>query len=476
MYGRRAAPRCPWIAGQAYPFEVSSPTTGVSAGQALRAAEVLRVTYPEADCELDFANPLQLLIATVLSAQCTDKRVNAVTPALFDRYPDAAAFAGADTDELEELIRTTGFYRAKARNIQGLAGQLCARFGGEVPAELDALVTLPGVGRKTANVVLGYAFGIPGITVDTHVGRVARRLGWTSQTDPVKVEQDLMQLLPQPDWTMVSQDLIWHGRRCCVARKPRCGQCPLATLCPSAEGATDAAETLPVAKKPKPAPKRRSSGALLAIAAVFMVTACSAADGNIAGERVSTTATTQTDGAATTSPRDPALAALIIAAGLAPCPDSDRTAVAIEPIGRVGGGLPVLTLPCLGDGPDVVLSGLRGTPMLINIWASWCPPCIAEMPYLAQAARDHSDELLVLGIDVQDRPGSALDLAAALDIGFASVSDPGFDIRAPLVIPGPPVTFFVDADGVIQGRQDGAFPTQQALAEQLSSYLGIDPA
>lgn len=203
--------------------------------QARRVAKVLRETYPEADCELDFTSPLELLIATVLSAQCTDVRVNSVTPALFARFPDAAAYAGADLVELEELIRPTGFYRAKARSIQGIAAHLCDRFGGEVPARLDDLVTLPGVGRKTANVVLGYAFGIPGITVDTHVSRVSRRLGWTEHTDPVRIEHDLNELFPRKSWTVLSQDLIWHGRRCCVARKPRCGDCSVQRWCPAAE-------------------------------------------------------------------------------------------------------------------------------------------------------------------------------------------------------------------------------------------------
>ncbi len=212
---------------KAYSFEVSSAAT------CDLVAQVLRQTYPEADCELDFTTPLELLVATVLSAQCTDQRVNAVTPGLFARYPDAPAFAGADLTELEELIRPTGFFKTKARHINGIAQELCSRFGGEVPDRLDDLITLPGVGRKTANVVLGYAFGIPGITVDTHVGRVARRLGWTDNTDPVRVEHDLMDLFEAKDWTIVSQDLIWHGRRCCVARKPRCEQCPVSQWCPA---------------------------------------------------------------------------------------------------------------------------------------------------------------------------------------------------------------------------------------------------
>lgn len=208
--------------------------------RARRVARVLRETYPQADCELDFTTAWELLAATVLSAQCTDKRVNAVTPKLFDRYPDVADIAAAESTELEEIIRPTGFFRAKAASLQGMATAICEQFDGEVPDRLEDLITLPGVGRKTANVVLGYAYDIPGITVDTHVGRLARRLGWTEQTDPVAIERDLMALFPRKDWTVVSQDLIWHGRRCCHARKPACGACPVARWCPSfGEGPTD---------------------------------------------------------------------------------------------------------------------------------------------------------------------------------------------------------------------------------------------
>jgi endonuclease-3 len=208
-----------------------------------RVAAIVRALndqYPDVRCELDFTTPLELLTATVLSAQCTDLLVNKVTPGLFASYPTAAALAGAGLPELEELIRPTGFFRQKAATLQGIGRQLCDRFGGEVPARLDDLVALPGVGRKTANVVLGEAFGIPGIAVDTHVLRVARRLEWTAQTDPVKVEQDLMALLPIAEWTRVSQLIIWHGRRRCHARKPACGACSLASWCPSfGEGPTD---------------------------------------------------------------------------------------------------------------------------------------------------------------------------------------------------------------------------------------------
>ena len=188
---------------------------------------------------MDFSTPLELLVATVLSAQCTDKRVNLVTPRLFARYPDAAAYAAADREELESIIQPTGFFRAKAASIQGIAQALCDRFGGDVPDRLDDLVTLPGVGRKTANVVLGNAFATPGIAVDTHVGRLSRRLGWSTHDDPEKVEADLMALFPRADWTDISHRLIFHGRRCCHARRPACGACPISQWCPAyGEGPT----------------------------------------------------------------------------------------------------------------------------------------------------------------------------------------------------------------------------------------------
>jgi endonuclease III len=213
---------------------------------------VLAQTYPEANIELDFETPLQLLVATILSAQSTDKRVNSVTPVIFARYPDAAAYASADRAELEELIMPTGFFRAKTDTLIKLGGALTERFDGEVPARLVDLVTLPGVGRKTANVVLGYAFGIPGITVDTHVGRLARRFGWTVQLDPDKVEMDIAALFPKKDWTQLCQNLIWHGRRCCHARNPACGACPVARWCPSyGEGETNPVKAAKMIREPR---------------------------------------------------------------------------------------------------------------------------------------------------------------------------------------------------------------------------------
>jgi endonuclease-3 len=194
--------------------------------------QTLAGLYPDAVTALRHENPLQLLVATILSAQCTDARVNLVTPALFARYRTAADFATADQGELETIIKSTGFFRNKARNIIGCGKALVERFGGEVPRTLEELASLPGVGRKTANVVLGDAFDTPGITVDTHVGRLSRRLGWTKHTDPVKVERVLMTLIPQADWTAVSHRLILHGRQVCHARNPKCDACPLAANCP----------------------------------------------------------------------------------------------------------------------------------------------------------------------------------------------------------------------------------------------------
>jgi endonuclease III len=210
--------------------------------RARKMNRILAELYPDAITELDFTSPYELIVATVLSAQTTDKRVNAVTRTLFAKYPDPAALAAADRAELETLIQPTGFFRAKTDALLKLAQALCDNFGGEVPGRLDDLVTLPGVGRKTANVVLGNAFGVPGITVDTHFGRLARRFRWTAETDPVKVEHAVGALFPKRDWTALSHHLIWHGRRICHARKPACGACPLARLCPSfGEGPTDPA-------------------------------------------------------------------------------------------------------------------------------------------------------------------------------------------------------------------------------------------
>jgi endonuclease III len=201
--------------------------------RARKMDKILAETYPDAHCELDFENPFQLLIATVLSAQTTDVRVNLTTPALFAKYPTPDDLAAANPEDVEGILKPTGFFRAKTRSVMGLSAAIRDRFGGEVPRRLKDLVTLPGVGRKTANVVLGNAFGVPGITVDTHFHRLSRRFGWTTEEDPVKIEFAVGELFPKKDWTMLSHRLIWHGRRTCHARKPACGACSIAKLCPS---------------------------------------------------------------------------------------------------------------------------------------------------------------------------------------------------------------------------------------------------
>jgi endonuclease-3 len=221
------------------------PAVETPLGLVRRARKIDRIlaeTYPDAKAELDFDNPFECLVVTVLSAQTTDKRVNAVRPTLFAAFPDAKAMAAADREVLEQIVGPLGFFRAKTDALLKLSAMLVEKHGGEVPDTLEALVKLPGVGRKTANVVLGNAFGKPGITVDTHFGRLARRFGFTTETDPVKVEHAVGVLFPKRDWTMLSHHLIWHGRRICHAQKPACGACPVARLCPSyGAGPTDPA-------------------------------------------------------------------------------------------------------------------------------------------------------------------------------------------------------------------------------------------
>jgi len=227
MAKKRAAPKAAKKAAGKRPAARPAPVA--------ETMKRLKAAYPEAACTLDFSGRLQLLVATVLSAQCTDARVNRVTPALFRKYPDAAAFADAPQEELEEDIRSTGFYRNKAKAIRGACRKIVDEHGGEVPSTMDDLVALPGVGRKTANVILGNTGGEPGgVVVDTHVGRLARRLGWSQETDAEKVERDLNALLPGKDWVRVGHELILHGRRICTARAPKCAACPLNDLCPSA--------------------------------------------------------------------------------------------------------------------------------------------------------------------------------------------------------------------------------------------------
>ncbi len=215
------------------------PTRKRASNKKQRALEILvrlKRLYPDATCSLNYETPVQLLVATILSAQCTDERVNMVTPELFRRFPTAEAMASAPPEEIEALVRSTGFYRNKAKNIQGACCMIVSQFDGQVPKRMEELLTLPGVARKTANVVLAHAFGInAGVTVDTHVKRLTNRLGLTEHEDPVKIERDLMKLLPQPDWENWSIRLIYHGRQVCTARNPACDRCELADLCPSVD-------------------------------------------------------------------------------------------------------------------------------------------------------------------------------------------------------------------------------------------------
>jgi endonuclease-3 len=208
---------------------------GSPAERAPEIVKKLKKAYPDAKCELNFRTPLELLVATILSAQCTDAKVNQVAPALFKKYPDAQAYAKASSSELERMIRSTGFYRNKARSIQNCCMQLLIEHGGKVPEDMDALTKLAGVGRKTANAVRAYAFGKPAIVCDTHVLRISERLRLTKNTDPNKVEEDISKIMPESLWTDFSTCVVWHGRRCCTARKPMCASCPIRELCPSAD-------------------------------------------------------------------------------------------------------------------------------------------------------------------------------------------------------------------------------------------------
>ncbi len=222
------------LRAQALPEEAMRITPALQK-RAARILKLLRKAYPDAGCELDVSGPLQLAVAAILSAQCTDKRVNMVTPALFRKYRTAADWAKTPQATLEGEIRSTGFFRNKARNIRALAAVLNEKYGGQVPDSLDTLIALPGIGRKTANLLIATAYGKPGIIVDTHFRRLSKRLGFTDHDDPDKIEFDLKAIVPEKDWTDWSHSMVFHGRRCCFARKPRCGLCPVRTLCPSAD-------------------------------------------------------------------------------------------------------------------------------------------------------------------------------------------------------------------------------------------------
>ena len=233
-------------------FNATNETTLGRTRRARKMARELALTHPDAHCELDFTSPLELLVATILSAQSTDKMINQTTPKVFAKYRTAADYAAADRAELEEMLKPTGFFRNKAKSLMSLGEALVARYDGEVPAKLADLDSLPGVGRKTANVVLGNAFGIPGITVDTHFQRLVRRFAWTTEHDPVKIEHAVGALIEKRDWTMLSHRVIFHGRRVCHARRPACGACTLAAMCPSyGTGPTDPSVAVKLLKGPR---------------------------------------------------------------------------------------------------------------------------------------------------------------------------------------------------------------------------------
>jgi endonuclease-3 len=254
---RTPADIAPTGAAQTTPVPAGTPVLPAETAlgrkrRARRMARLLAEAHPDAHCELDFTNPLQLAVATILSAQSTDKKINEVTPRLFARYPTAADYAGADRAEMEEIIRPTGFFRNKTDALIKLGQALIERYDGEVPGKLVDLVSLPGIGRKTANVILGNAFGVPGLTVDTHFRRLVNRFGWTAEDDPVKIEFAVAELLEKRDWTMASHRIIFHGRRVCHARKPACGACTLASVCPSyGTGPTGAAAAAKLLKGPR---------------------------------------------------------------------------------------------------------------------------------------------------------------------------------------------------------------------------------
>jgi endonuclease-3 len=242
--------------------------------RARKIGRLLAEIHPDAHCELDFSSPLELAVATILSAQCTDKKVNEVTPTVFARYPDAAAYAAADRAELEETLRPTGFFRNKTDSLIKLGQALVDRYHGELPRRMVDLVSLPGIGRKTANVILGNAFGVPGLTVDTHFDRLVHRFELTTETDPVKIESALAGLIEKRDWTMFSHRIIFHGRRVCHARKPACGACTLAKLCPAyGTGPTDPATAAKLLKGPRAAALAELAGAPLPPPAVLAAAA-----------------------------------------------------------------------------------------------------------------------------------------------------------------------------------------------------------
>jgi endonuclease-3 len=393
----------------------------------------LAQAFPHVYCELDFTNPLELTVATILSAQSTDKRVNLTTPALFKRYRTALDYAQADRAELEELIRPTGFYRNKAASLIKLGQALVERFDGEVPATIEELVTLPGVGRKTANVILGHAFGIPGITVDTHFGRLVRRWGWTTEEDPVKVEKAVGELIDRKEWTDLSDRVIFHGRRVCHARRPACGVCVLAKDCPSF----------------------RWTVAVLTVLVAIVVA--------LVTEMRDTTPGTAPHPSATVGSNSNAdLSALRRQADLPPCP----------PPGEDPGpaSLRGITVQCLADGGAVdTARSVGGRPVLLNLWAYWCAPCAAELPAMAEYQRRVGGQITVVTVHQDADDAAALSRLAALGVRLPAWQDGSRRVAAALRVPNVmPATVLLRADGSVAQILPRAF----ASADEIAAAVG----
>ena len=417
--------------------------------------KILAETYPDAHCELDFTTPLELVVATILSAQCTDRRVNLVTPALFARYPDAAAYAGADRDELEDLIRSTGFFRDKATSVIGLGQALVERYDGEVPGRLKDLVTLPGVGRKTANVVLGNAFGVPGITVDTHVGRLVRRFGWTAETDPDKVEAEIGDAhRPQGlDDAVAPRDL---ARPALLPRQEaRVRRLPARAALPVLRRGADRPGRGREARHDRgtPVTRRTPAAARLAaaVAVAALLTACGAGvDGNAAGERVTPHllehrrhrhARRRRPPRPTSSPRP--------TSPTAPRPTrrSPRATTACPTSRcRASATAPRCASRACAARPRWSTSGRRGAARAAR-----------SCPLFADVAGSSGSALRVVGIDATDDPPSALSLLADAGVHYPSVRDDAGATKAPMGWgSGLPVTYFVDADGRVAFAKHGA--------------------
>ncbi len=421
--------------------------------RARKIDRVLAETYPEARCELDFDSAFELLVVTVLSAQTTDRRVNAVRPTLFAAYPDPASMAAADRATLEGIVGPLGFFRAKTESLLKLSAALVERYDGQVPGRLEDLVTLPGVGRKTANVVLGNAFDVPGITVDTHFGRLVRRFGWTEQTDPVKVEHDDRRAVPQArlDDAVPPRHLARPAHLPRQEARLRC--VPAVALVPGVRRGPRRPGGRRGAGEDPGARMRRLLGSLAAVTVLVVATGCNP---SVATPEATTDIVVDT----------PRLREMKAEAGIDPC---------VPGTGEVGaGGLPALELPCLGGGPSVDLSTLTG-PLLVNLWYSACGPCREEMPELQAYYEKHGERVGVLGIDIENYPEAAISFAETVGATYPQLADPGsylFDQAELRLSPAFPQTLLLDAEGAVVGRQAGDIGSLADIEEFVDAHLG----